>query len=456
MSKKENDTPKQSPEEVLMQNRFKEMVSQFEKHFKRDDVDEPLITNPTDHEYVKHMSVDWQLPPEANLRSHSKDFDDTEEMEIDINAEGNTYININEKEQVIKDETYALGRTLVMIKPTASAKPDFFYMTDQSRDNFVLLITAGSVGTNPPRAFLTAGCEDGKTYYFEPEEFCVLSVTDEIMDREEGIFTLFIKKTGFLSVKFFSNFPKSGTTKMSAKTFPSPPIHKIPRDLTDNDERMIRDRFNDSLKWYAKSIKLTAAQNSKTIPIDTPESSPFNSLRLDKQSMSQEKMRDFCRLIRRRGARNKGDDRYVEFSFKDLKLNADSYFFPSHSLVEVTFKPTGDSVYNFSLRKDNGLDAVIIGGQVNGSGIAFLVVKRDGKEYIFELEWFSLLNIRYKTKKEDLGIFIMYNNSPNVLFFSFYTTQPDKILHSLDVYGSKATKATTKDGDDTNDPEEKE
>jgi hypothetical protein len=415
-NKKEAPIP-QSPGDALIGNRFKKMVDLLAENFKRD---EPLTAKPTEFKSGKPLPVDWQLPQEAYSSHYHDEHYYPGHMEIDTEAVGNTYISIIDKEQHIENKAYNLGRTVVMVKPTASKKPEFFYMTDDARDNFYITITAGRIGNDPPRAFLMASCEDGAgyrdkdSYYLEPEEFCILSITDEDCDREEGIFTLFIKKSGILVTRFFSGSPGLKTVRLSGKTFPYPPLPS-PRAMTDQDEKFVRTRFGELADQYAITVKPGTTRESKPIPQSHPEGSPFDTLRPDRQDLSQEQMHSFCGLIRRRLGRSTGED-YKGLSFKNWNGNG------CDTNCEVRLKPVGDDrVYLFSLHGDNELDAAIIAGDSgNGSYMAFLVVKgKDNQEYVFELEWFASLPVHCKRESGHLGIFTMFNRIPNVFIYEY-------------------------------------
>jgi len=303
------------------------------------------------------LGDDWQLPPSAYDEPGPNDCPyPPGHSEIPPN----TFINLVEKYQDLGKEEYILGRTVVMIKPTASSKPDLYYMSDDYGDRLNAFITAGSDGKNPAHAFVHAWGSKQEARYFEPEEFCMLAVIGETLTSTDGIFTYFNRRKGILVTKFVI-----GSLGFKDASFSSSPPPKAPRvlDVSKPVAKMARDRFDRLVHQYAETVKPNISRKSNP----KPQGSPFDLMRIDKEPPTQVQMRDMCWNLWKDRLRGYGEEKYIEINFKNLKHSIRGGD-PDPSInLEIRLKLVGDTrEYAFSLRKNNGLDAAIIAGDSDG------------------------------------------------------------------------------------------
>ena len=415
-----------SQTDALVESQFMVMVDLLNKH---NNPDKPLIGTSKGPGCNRHLPFPFELPPEAFKPS---DWDDNEdyylpgERELMESGGQHTSIYFADGEQYINGEEFTFGRMVAMVKSPFSGESVTLYMSGLNDDSISAGIKIGSVGNNPPRAFFSAKCEDDKWCYFEAEEFYMLSVTDETLAREEGVFTLFNKKAGILVTRHVYGATGFKEASLMSKPYPKTAVSY---KMTDREEEFIRERFGELVGRYARFVKSSTAPKSKPVPPSSGEGSPFDALLSVKQGLSQEKMKDICRVMRRNGRRGRT---YTEFSFKDIARSGDWRTGPNEH-AEMMFKALGNTVHSFSLREGNGLNAVIIIGEIAGSTSAFLVFKReDGVEYICELDWFSLLTIHCKRENGHLGVLTVFNSVPNVLCFDYCVAYPEQYLLRLD------------------------
>jgi hypothetical protein len=100
-----------------------------------------------------------------------------------------------------------------------------------------------------------------------------------------------------------------------------------------------------------------------------------------------------------------------------------------------------DTVHQFSIKTNTGIDAVIIAGEIGEGTLAFMVVKREnGEEVIFELEEFNLLTVYYEHEDRHGGLYTEFNKNLNLLISDYCVTYPQGKLGYID---SKTTEKTT-------------
>ncbi|GHV13459.1 hypothetical protein FACS1894219_08300 [Clostridia bacterium] len=425
MSKSTNKS--QSQGEVLVKSHYREMADMLVKGFERDGRDNTLIECSTEYKRMRPLNVDWQLPKTALLSSHPDDFYYPGHMEMNTFEAGNSFIDLGDRNHIFGGETYSLGRTIVMIKPTASTKPDFIYMADDFRESLDMNITVGRTGENPPQAFLIAGREDSPTYYFEPEEVCVLSVIYETLEREEGIFTYFNKNDGVLFTGFVTGTPGLKDGRFTKKLNPKIRVSKI---LTDKEKDLVFERFDKIAGQYAATVREDTKRKLKPVPRNSDEVHPFDLLKVNTQTVPQEKLRALCKVIRRNGERSQ------EGGYKEINLKNWNGPGGLSTNYEIKMKLTGGTECFFSFREDTGIDAVVIAGECDGGTSAFLVIKpENGEEYFFELEWFSTLSVHHKQSNGHIGIFTVFSQSPSVLYTDYCIAYPKESLGLLQLEG---------------------
>jgi len=208
MSKiKENVTKKVvTPVDAIVKSHFNEMVKRLNENLEHNKDGSPLIEKLNKKEARRPLGDNWKLPPSvcfefgtpgSGYPSHN----------IDSHSPPGTFIDLIERCQSLSGRHNTFIRAMVMIKPTVAAEPDFYYMSDNSYDTLDLHIIAGCVKGNPPRANIDAGGADKIVRYFEPEEFCVFTVSAEGCNRNMGIFTYFNKSKGVLFSQFVTGSP---------------------------------------------------------------------------------------------------------------------------------------------------------------------------------------------------------------------------------------------------------
>jgi hypothetical protein len=380
------------------------------------------------------IHLPWELPPEAYLTPEQGEADYylPGHFETDIAITGNTRIMLDAREQYLLGSTYPLGRTVVALRTPFSEETLTFHMGGLGTDCLDLDITTGRVGMGPPRAFLYAGSEDGKMYYFELEEFCVLAATDETTGSAEGIYTYFQKELGILITGFVSGDAGFKNARLSSAPYPKSPV---PKTMTDRVEEHVRERFARLTGRYGKVVELRSKQKTPRSAQGPGGEIPLRLWNTDGNPLTQAQLREHIDIIRRRGTKCP-DGEYTEINLGDMTQVWENRKM-ERCAMEIIVNPCDGADFFLSLHGDTGCDAAIIAGNPGGGHMAFLVVKREGKEHIVELESFSLLSVHHVRDDVHFGIVTVFSRIPNVLYIGFCEAYPDGKLVELDYYAKR-------------------
>jgi hypothetical protein len=403
-----------------VQAHFNEAADMLAQHDKRNGA--LLTNNPPTTKRCRPVPIPPEFPGVALTYD---ELDLLDEEELDRNAEGYTYINLDDRSQSFRESGYDLGRTVLLIK-SPKTKPYALYLTELSGDSFDLTITAGRTKSNQPKAFLSACAEGGEMCYYELGEFCLLAVTDETLDGTLGIFTYFNKKNEVLYSDFVTAAPQFKDAKLIGKPSQQSPV--LPLIPDKQAQKLILKSFDELVARYASAVEARKQSHGKALK---EHIEPMSVLSVDNQTRTQDELLALCRIIRSRG--RLGTSHYTEINLRNLGQIAHGHNYTDIYNMELSITPVGDKVHNYSLCRRNELPAVIIAGHTGSELLAFVVFNiNDVTERIIELETFSLLNVHYQNPETHGGLFTMFSKTPSMLSVEMCETYPSGKLRLLD------------------------
>jgi len=156
----------------------------------------------------------WPIPSLLNVEKQLLIQDKLDELferiiengELDLKADSVTnqnyvYISFRYRDQ-LEDKAALLSHSIIEFGILEQVP----VMFDSPEDDLIDARLAVSNVDNEKRAVLCA-CMNGKNYYFELDEFCMLSLVEKSEDMEKGVLTVFNRKLGVLYNEFVEGSP---------------------------------------------------------------------------------------------------------------------------------------------------------------------------------------------------------------------------------------------------------